>query len=450
MSIETMTKIATYTVGAGGIASYTFSNIPQTYTDLKLVGSMRESGNNGGRAYFYGRVNGDTTASYTYRWMAGYDATYVSNTSTDVTSYLAGVDPDVASSANIFGSCEIYFTNYTSNNYKTIFSDAVTDNNTTTFWMNTNTTTVWKNTSPITSITVFAGTTSFVQNSTFTLYGIKAMRTAVPPKMYGGAVSYDGTYYYHTFTSSDTLTVLQPTLVDYLVVAGGGGGLDGGGGGGAGGVRCTVGSTGGTGSVESKISLNPLSYSITVGAGGSGSTSASSKGTNGNDSIFSIITSTGGGGGGSDTSPAGAGGGSGGGARGNRGSYSGGTGISNQGYAGGGGENGTDAGGGGGAGQVGAPGTASWISGVGGNGIQTSISGTATYYGGGGGGGDGGTAPGGAAGGLGGGGAGGGGTSTNPVAGTTNTGGGGGGGKGSSGLNGAAGGSGIVIIRYKP
>ena len=84
--------------------------------------------------------------------------------------------------------------------------------------------------------------------------------------------------------------------------------------------------------------------------------------------------------------------------------------------------------------------------GAGGNGLQSSISGTATYYGGGGGGGLYSTGtPG--AGGLGGGGAGVTGGSTPGVAGTANTGG-GGGGTDYPGGNSGAGGSGIVIIRY--
>ena len=45
--------------------------------------------------------------------------------------------------------------------------------------------------------------------------------------------------------------------IDYLVVAGGGGGsTSGGGGGGAGGMRCTVTGTGGSGSLETALSLN--------------------------------------------------------------------------------------------------------------------------------------------------------------------------------------------------
>jgi len=46
MSLETMTKIGTYTVGAGTDSSVSFTNIPQTYTDLivKVSGHLTGTG----------------------------------------------------------------------------------------------------------------------------------------------------------------------------------------------------------------------------------------------------------------------------------------------------------------------------------------------------------------------------------------------------------------------
>ena len=63
-----------------------------------------------------------------------------------------------------------------------------------------------------------------------------------------------------------------PFTGNYLVLAGGGGGAGnqiGGGGGGAGGMRSTVTATGGSGSLESPLSLyTNVPYIVTVGAGG--------------------------------------------------------------------------------------------------------------------------------------------------------------------------------------
>ena len=279
----------------------------------------------------------------------------------------------------------------------------------------------------------------------------------------GGTITCDGDFKVHTFTGPGTFTVcsvgnpLGSTTVDYLVVAGGGGSGAaengcGAGGGGAGGFRTNYPSPAIAG-----LPVTATGYPITVGAGGPGSTPpGATPGTRGSNSIFSTITSTGGGAGtyrcGSAPSrPGGSGGGSGFGA-------AGGTGNTPpvsppQGNNGGTGSTGpTDAGGGGGgAGGVGGNGSGSGtIGGNGGPGSASSISGSSVTYAGGGG-----------AGGLttrgnggpGGGGNGGQGPSTaSGVAGTVNTGGGAGGifvQSGGSTINGMAGGSGIVIIRYK-
>ena len=222
-----------------------------------------------------------------------------------------------------------------------------------------------------------------------------------------------------------------PTVIpiEYLVVAGGGSAGVGGstsfesGGGGAGGMLT------GTNFITSST------YSITVGAGGSNS--------NGSDSILSAIVTATGGGKGASNAGAGSNGGSGGG--GTHNGTAAGTGIVGQGKNGGAGAT-SAGGGGGGAGVVGTAGVSTGIAGAGGNGLQSSITGVATYYAGGGGGGGGGVTPVAGAGSLGGGAAG---SITNTgIPGTPNTGGGGGGSASSSSSVGGAGGSGIVIIAY--
>ena len=220
--------------------------------------------------------------------------------------------------------------------------------------------------------------------------------------------------------------------VDYLVVAGGGagGGTTNGageGGGGAGGLIYATGQTFSAG----------VTFGITVGAGG---TAGTGQGGDGGNSVisgtgFTTVTAIGGGGGGSSSGGvAGRAGGSGGGGSYNSGA--GGAGTSGQGNAGGtaNGGNGYPAGGGGGAG---AAGSTSQQGSHGGDGLEYSITGTATYYAGGGGGGSRNT-PG--TGGQGGGGNGSGGN------GTANTGGGGGGATNENTAVGS-GGSGVVILR---
>jgi len=263
--------------------------------------------------------------------------------------------------------------------------------------------------------------------------------------------------------------------ISYMVIAGGGsGGSAGGAGGGAGGFR--EGKTPITPYTASPLNApagltiaSAAAFPVVVGGGGTGSPNVGGSGSN---STFSTIISTGGGGGGSRgggapgsvPSPrAGLPGGSGGGGGGTCGpnpNPAGGTGNTPpvsppQGQNGGLGRNSGNhqGGGGGGAGAAGTPGDcAPDTGGPGGNGVASFISGesgstppsSVTRAGGGGGGNQGPTA---GTGGTGGGGPGGI-PSGGQTAGTANTGG-GGGGEGFTPTTGAAGGSGIVIIRYK-
>ena len=266
--------------------------------------------------------------------------------------------------------------------------------------------------------------------------------------------------------ASNSATMPNFLVIDYLVVAGGGGGGNGwnspaGGGGGAGGLRSTVTATGGGGTLETALSLSlSTNYTVTVGAGGTGGAGAAGvAGAQGTNSVFSTITSTGGGGGGAYNIQAPTSGGSGGGEAWQGGGSGGGGAASpaNQGFAGGvnttHGSGTQGGGGGGGAGAVGGN-TGAGTGGTGGAGVAVSITGSSVTYGGGGGGGGGEPNPGIAGTATGGGGAGGAWSATIPnagVAGTVNTGGGGGGcgGTSSSGNNtGGTGGRGVVILRY--
>ena len=290
----------------------------------------------------------------------------------------------------------------------------------------------------------------------------------------------------HTFTGPGTFTVTNggapggSNTVDYLVIAGGGSSSQGGScswngaGGGAGGYRFSNGTASGCYSAgpaplgASAAPVTAQAYPIVVGAGGArnpGVASTGIPGLIGNDSSAIAITSTGGGAGrmaypGTGPAAQSANGGSGGGGAApwpSRlcSSVSGGAGNTppvspSQGNPGGQTPNNNNSGGGGGgAGATGGNASGSNTGGNGGAGLASSITAAAVTRGGGGGGG--GLSTQGAAG-PGGGGIGGKNPSTAGVAGTANTGGGAGGGSGVSpsvnSIN-AAGGSGIVIIRYK-
>lgn len=157
---------STVTIGSGG-------TIPQTYTDLRLLLSLDTNGYNGLDTYM--RFNGSTSGySLRYLWKDGAGGTAYSGSGASQTQLLIGWAQGTNSTNNTYASFEIHIPEYTSNSYqKPISVENVHEANTNDNWvwmMNG----LWANTSPITSISIIAGSGgTFLANSTFYLYGIK-------------------------------------------------------------------------------------------------------------------------------------------------------------------------------------------------------------------------------------------------------------------------------------
>lgn len=168
---NTYTLISSYTASTSP-TSFSFTSIPQTYTDLKLVMSLR-----GSRAAFYSNisvlVNGSTSAIYDMKWLY--------SSSNAVTNY--GYTGDVelgqyvngsTSTATTFNNIEMTFANYTGSTNKCISVDnAVEDNSTSNFLLIE--AELARTTSAITSLTIngSGNNYTFANNSTAYLYGIK-------------------------------------------------------------------------------------------------------------------------------------------------------------------------------------------------------------------------------------------------------------------------------------
>jgi len=443
------------TVGATPAATITFSNIPQTgYTDLVMKGSGKVNDDTLIAGFSFNGVSTNLSARQLYATGSAVGST---SSPTNTNSY--GVVSASSYTAGVFGNFEAYFPNYTASVNKTFSVEGTSENNSTESYI-CSVAGIWANAAAITSITFTATAGSFIQYSTFYLYGVAKLNTTpviVPYATGGDTIMTDGTYWYHAFKASGTFTPAKGLSCDVLVVAGGGGSSGYyGGGGGAGGLR----------SATSQSLASGTGYTATIGAGGAGSgTGIAGAGSN---SSFNSLSSSGGGQGNTWPNISGVGypGGSGGGGSlsfaaggaGNSGSYS-----PVEGYAGGaGGKTGGNesTGGGGGATAVGAAAGNGTTGGNGGAGSSAfsswgSVTGTGqnvsgTYwFAGGGGGGTRNTSSSVGTGGSGGGGAGG--LQAAGVSGTANTGGGGGGGtyEPNTGVpNGGTGGSGIVIVRY--
>jgi len=168
----TYTAIETVTLSSTQ-ASITFSVIPQTFTDLKIVISARTNQSSWNDNSIV-RFNGDSGNNYSSRRLnaSGSTADTSSNTSQDGFYYWNFVAANATS--NTFSNNEMYIPNYTSSNQKSFSAERIVENNSSTDNMISLIAGLWTGTSAITSISIapFYGTV-FVQHTTATLYGIK-------------------------------------------------------------------------------------------------------------------------------------------------------------------------------------------------------------------------------------------------------------------------------------
>ena len=166
-----MFPIATTTVGAGGSASVSFSSIPQTFTHLQLRISARGNFSFSDGLSCYTNINSDTGNNYAQHNLRGNGSNVfsASNVSSAVIPFTACVGDTGAS--NTFGVLIIDILDYTNTSkYKTLRALTGYDRNgagnvqlQSGLWMNTN---------AITGLSFNTDGGSWLQYSTFQLYGI--------------------------------------------------------------------------------------------------------------------------------------------------------------------------------------------------------------------------------------------------------------------------------------
>ena len=162
----TFSKLATVTVGVGGVTQIDFTNIPQNYKDLQINLSTRAQGsgssdiqinfNGSSSGLTFKALGGTGSAAYSSGGSGGYINIY------DISTY----------TANTFANGSIYIPNYTSSNYKSVSGDSVSENNATAAYAVMESV-LWSNTTAISSISLVAAS-YYVQYSTAPLYGIRA------------------------------------------------------------------------------------------------------------------------------------------------------------------------------------------------------------------------------------------------------------------------------------
>ena len=162
---NTYIAISTVTVSSN-VSSVTFSSIPQTYTDLVLLISARDSSGSLGTGIDASFNSSNATAGTI---LYGNGASAFSAVANDIA--IAGGNNNTA---NTFSNCFFYIPNYTSSNAKVGLGDSAVENNATDGYVVLYAPLFGNATSAITSIVlVLANAGNFLTHSTFTLYGIK-------------------------------------------------------------------------------------------------------------------------------------------------------------------------------------------------------------------------------------------------------------------------------------
>ena len=154
-----------------GSTTASFTNIPQTYTDLLIVLNARANGYNGSEVYL--KFN-DSTTSYAgkFLWKDGATNALASSTLGISTSIFAGIITGSQGGSNSYGSGQIYIYRYTDAVTKYCNADITSERTSTSDSWLTMSSGGWSNNAAITKIDIVCSH-SFLGTSSAYLYGIK-------------------------------------------------------------------------------------------------------------------------------------------------------------------------------------------------------------------------------------------------------------------------------------
>jgi hypothetical protein len=165
---STYTPIATTTLGSAA-ASYTFSSIPSTYTDLVLISSLQNTASFVDAYVQVGNGSVDTGTNYSSTILTGNGTSASSTRQTSATAVFMDYNgaPPVGGS---FNACVTQFMNYNNTTtYKTWLHRA---NNAASGGGTDAIVGLWRSTSAINTIKIFISGSNIATGSTLTLYGI--------------------------------------------------------------------------------------------------------------------------------------------------------------------------------------------------------------------------------------------------------------------------------------
>ena len=159
----TYDPIATTTLGSTS-TTITFSSIPATYTDLKLVFVCTAS--TVSNALF--RFNSDSATNYSYTMISGNGTAASSSNSTANTGCYFTISGNTSTTIPHMYTADIF--SYAGSTYKTVLSVEASDDNGS--GRSANGVQLWRSTSAINRIDIVGATFSI--GTTATLYGIKS------------------------------------------------------------------------------------------------------------------------------------------------------------------------------------------------------------------------------------------------------------------------------------
>lgn len=166
---DTATEIViASTVLSSANAAITFTSIPSTYTDLRLVivgrGTVETQATVGVDLTF----NNDTSAVYSRTIMYGDGTTAASSRLTAISAFQAQLPS--SQSFTGFGLCTYDIFSYAGNTFKTILNSSSLDKNGSGYaWSSVG---LWRSTSAINRIDITASTSTWIAGTIATLYGI--------------------------------------------------------------------------------------------------------------------------------------------------------------------------------------------------------------------------------------------------------------------------------------
>ena len=169
---NTYTLIASNTLSSSA-ASVTFSSIPNTYTDLVIRGSVRDT-TSATISKIEVQFNANSSAIYSHTVLTGNGATASSARKSGAGNTFHDFDNTVDSAtatASTFASFELYIPSYTASQNKPGSYFGAQENNNATAFITANAN-LFRDTAAISSIK-FTAQTSFVSGTSFFLYGIK-------------------------------------------------------------------------------------------------------------------------------------------------------------------------------------------------------------------------------------------------------------------------------------